>query len=306
MILYEKAEIWGKSSETGNNKTDMPGHIGVRRESDCLPDRLGAQRESNCLPDRLGAQRESDRLPDKLGVQQEITDPPDVSKLENNPSESQMESGLFEMQEAASSDIENDDLKELEIKLDTPEAIQKLIKSHPEKAELWKSVMNALETLNNPDATDAEKRSATVKLSTLKGQFLEIAVKDFLIEKGLSVEAKQRTVESQNGGTRPDVIATNNTDQPISVFGITINPGETLSIECKCGGKSYLTQQLYGHIPNQLSGLIGYKMLLTTEDIRQVNKNLVQNTCQTYGATLAVLNIKASNIEQAIKEVSTV
>lgn len=186
----------------------------------------------------------------------------------------------------------------------TPEGIKELIEKHPEKAELWKSQLQALETLNDPDASPAEIRSAQAKLSILKGQIMEVAVKDALAEAGFDVEAQQRVVEGESGGTRPDVIAVNNTDHPIEVFGISIQPGETISVECKCGGTAYMTNQLNNHIPNQLSGQEGTKVLLTTSDIRGVPNGLAASVCSRYDAKQVTLDVSVSSVEKAIKEVA--
>ena len=186
----------------------------------------------------------------------------------------------------------------------TPEGIKALIEKHPEKAELWKSQLEALDTLNDPDASPAEIRSAQAKLSNLKGQIMEVAVKDALADAGFDVESQQRVVEGESGGTRPDVIAVNNTDHPIEVFGMTIQPGETLSVECKCGSTSYMTNQLNNHIPNQLSGQDGTKVLLTTSDVHGAPEGLAASVCNKYGAKLVSLDISVSDVEKAIKEVA--
>lgn len=204
------------------------------------------------------------------------------------------------------SDIDKRDaiLKRIEESISTPEGIKELIEKHPEKAELWKSQLEALDTLNDPDASPAEIRSAQAKLSILKGQLMEVAVKDALTEAGFDVEAQQRVVEGESGGTRPDVIAVNNTDHPIEVFGITIQPGETLSVECKCGTSSYMTNQLNHHIPNQLSGQDGTKVLLTTSDVNGAPDGLAASVCDKYGAKLVSLDVSVAAVEKAIKEVS--
>lgn len=204
------------------------------------------------------------------------------------------------------SSIEKKDavLEKIEKSISTPEGIKELIEKHPEKAELWKSQLDALDTLNDPDASPAEIRSAQAKLSVLKGQLMEVAVKDALTEAGFDVEAQQRVVEGESGGTRPDVIAVNNTDHPIEVFGITIQPGETLSIECKCGTSSYMTNQLNNHIPNQLSGQDGTKVLLTTSDVNGAPNGLATSVCDKYGAKLVSLDVSVAAVEKAIKEVS--
>ena len=204
------------------------------------------------------------------------------------------------------SDVEKPDpiVEKIAKSIGTPEGIKELIEKHPEKAELWKSQLEALETLNDPDASPAEIVSAQHKLSSLKGQILEVAVKDALTDIGFDVEAKQRLVEGESGGTRPDVIGVNNTDHPIEVFGIMIQPGETISIECKCGSTAYMTNQLKNHIPNQLSGQEGTKVLLTTADIKGAPDGLASGVCNKYNAKLVTLDVSVSDVEKAIKEVT--
>ena len=189
-------------------------------------------------------------------------------------------------------------------KMSTPEGIKELMESHPEKAELWGKQLEALETLNDPDASPVEIRSAQAKLSILKGQIMEVTAKDALMDAGFDVEAQQRVVEGESGGTRPDVIAVNNTDQSIEVFGVSIEPEETLSIECKCGGTSYMTNQLNTHIPNQLSGQEGTKVLLTTSDIKGTPDGLAASVCNRYDAYLVALDVSVFAVEKAIKEVA--
>ena len=208
--------------------------------------------------------------------------------------------------ESKEADVENKDptLEQVDKALGTAEGINALIERHPEKAELWKSQLDALETLNDPEAAPAEIRSAQVKLSILKGQLLETAVKDALTDAGFDVESQQRVVEGESGGTRPDVIAKNNTDHQIEVFGVIIQPKETLSVECKCGGSSYITSQLKNHIPNQLSGQEGTKILLTTSDIKDASPGLAKEVCGKYGAKLVAAGVGVSDVENAIKEVA--
>lgn len=220
-----------------------------------------------------------------------VVDLPDAERYEDDNGEANIE--------------ENDPVAEkIAKKMSTPEGIKELMENHPEKAELWGNQLEALETLNDPDASPVEIRSAQAKLSILKGQIMEVTAKDALMNVGFDVEAQQRVVEGESGGTRPDVIAVNNTDQPIEVFGVSIQPEETLSIECKCGGTSYMTNQLNTHIPNQLSGQEGTKVLLTTSDIKGAPDGLATSVCNRYDANLVALDVSVYSVEKAIKEVA--
>jgi hypothetical protein len=229
----------------------------------------------------------------------------DLSEGKNDTDESKDNDSSNEGKDTKESDVEKKDpiLEKVEKMITTQEGIKALIEKHPEKAELWKKQLEAVDKLNDPDASDAEVNSANRTLSKLKGQLLEYAVKDALSDVGFDVESQQRVVEGEKGGTKPDVIAKNNTDHPIEVFGITIQPGETLSGECKCGGRAYLANELKNHIPNQLSGQEGTKMLLTTSDIKRTPAGLVQSVCGSYEAKLVTLDVSATDAENAIKEV---
>ena len=196
------------------------------------------------------------------------------------------------------------DLKMIEDYIKTPEGLKKLMEKHPEKKELFDRALKAIHTLHDSNASIADVRSAQSKLNNFKGQLLEIALKDKVKESGLDVEKQQRIVEGDNGGTRPDVIAVNNTDQPIIVCGITVNPGETISFECKCGGTAYMQNELKYHIPNQLSGQEGIKVLLATSNIRDVSNDLAEKVCSQYDANLLVLDVSAGEVVNTIKEIA--
>lgn len=194
-------------------------------------------------------------------------------------------------------------LNEIEKKIGTAEGLAELAENHPEKQELWDKLRDALDTINNPDASPAEIKSAQGKISSIKGQILEIAAKDGLSEAGLDVEGAQRTIKGESGDTKPDIIAHNNTDKPIEVFGITIQPGESISVECKCGSQGYLNSQLENHIPNQLSGHEGASVLLTTSDIKETTPGLAAQVCEKYGTKLVAPDVSVKQVDHAIKEV---
>ncbi len=195
-------------------------------------------------------------------------------------------------------------LEDIKFSIGTEEGMLKVMENHPERESYFIDMLSSVEVMNNPDATPMEIRSAQSKISNLKGQLLETAVKDHLNDKGFDVVSSQRSVEGESGITKPDIEAKNNTDSSIQVFGVNIEPGEQISIECKCGGKNYMENQLKTHIPNQLSGLEGTRVLLATSDIKDVSSGLAQKVCEDYGAKLAVVDVKVSQVENVIKGVT--
>lgn len=307
----------------------------VKKEVDSLPEQIGELSEVKDLPDEIGG-IEMDSLPDEIGDDMPLESPEHLNDVQDNGNIEKIketdapekkggsfdevfkegegaakkndgkDAGQNERKDSKESDIEKKDsiLEKIEKILTTPEGIKALIERHPEKAELWKSQLEALDTLNDPEASTSEIRSAQAKLSILKGQLLETAMKDVLSDIGFDVEALQRVVEGESGGTRPDVIAKNNTDRPMEVFGGAVKPGETLSVECKCGGSAYMTNELNNHIPNQLSGQEGKKILVTTSDIKDTPAGAADAVCRQYGARLVVLDVSVADVENAIKEVA--
>lgn len=205
-----------------------------------------------------------------------------------------------------------EDTHSIKEKLNSAESIKNMITDHPLKEDLWMKWIKETNSLNDTNASPFEKRYAAEKLSAqgkmnhLQGQIFETATKDVLESKGFDVEQKQRILEGETGGTRPDVIAKNNTDELKTAFGITVQPGQTISIECKCGGSSYMTNQLHNHIPNQLSGQEGIRILLTTSDMDRVPHSLVEGICDKYDAKLAVVDIRADEIKNAIMGVANI
>lgn len=186
--------------------------------------------------------------------------------------------------------------------LTSSEEIEKLVEQNPDlKVKLEK----CLDILNNPDKhTAAEINWALDRIKKeIKGAILEAAVKEALTSIGLDVEDAQRTVEGESGATRPDVIATNNTDKPIVLFGKVVNPGDNVYVECKCGRKEYMEGQLKNHLPNQLSGHDGLSILVTTSDMDEVDLDLLNEVIGKNDTTVLITETSAENIEEAIKEV---
>lgn len=187
--------------------------------------------------------------------------------------------------------------------LTSSEEIKKLIEQNPDlKAKLEK----CLDIINNPDKhTSAEINWALDRIKKeIKGAIFEAAVKEALASVGLDVEDGQRTVEGESGATRPDVIAANNTDKPIILFGKVINPGENVYVECKCGRKEYMEGQLKNHLPNQLSGHDGVSILITTSDMDEVDSDLLDEVITKNDTTAVITESSAEAIEEVIKEAS--
>lgn len=193
--------------------------------------------------------------------------------------------------------------EKIEKSIATADGLEELIEKHPEKNELWKDMWDALDTLNDPESSSIEIKSAQGMISQRKGLIMEIAAKDALAEAGFDVESTQRTIKGENGDTKPDVIAHNNTEKQIKAFGINTQLGESLFAECKCGSSIYLDGQLNNHIPNQLSGHEGISVLLTTADIKDTIPGLAKQVCAKYNTKLIIADKSVRQVDNTIKEV---
>jgi hypothetical protein len=293
-----------ESTEAEEIKIKPKGDISVE-EANKIYEKFEKMFEADGKTDRINLDDWAERKP---GERHDVNGAGETGEKEVKEEEGKKADTEVDKEDSANeSEVEKKDptLEEIEKLLSTPEGIKELMEKYPEEAEQWKSKIEELnDILSNPDATTQEKMSARAKLSTLKGQLLEYAVKYALSEAGLEVEEKQRVVEGESGGTRPDVIAKNNTDKPIEVFGNVIQPGENISVECKCGTNAYLTNELKTHIPNQLSGQEGTKILLTTSDVKDTPSGLADSVCDSYGAKLVVADVEVKDVEKAIEEVA--
>ncbi len=192
-------------------------------------------------------------------------------------------------------------LEALRSRLNSPKAIRALMDKHPEKQDIWDTFKRKMDILTDPNAEPVEINKAKPYIDThVKSTILELAVKDLLTDLGFDVSEKQ----VQNKNSKIDVLGTNNTDKSIQVFGVTVEPGEQLSAECKCGCKSYINMQLNEHLPEiQLPGHLGHSILLTTSDIEQIAPEKVDSVCRPNNTTLVNLGLFEADIVNALKEV---
>jgi len=188
-------------------------------------------------------------------------------------------------------------------KLESIDGIRDVLKSFDDGGKRLETLKESLDTINNTDSSPMEKLSAGSRINQIKGDILEQATKNSLSEAGFEVTQKIDMVQGKFGDTLPDVIATNNTDKAIEALGRIIQPGETISAECKCGSSLYLNQQLEHHIPNQLSGLPGARTLITTADVSNTTSGLADQVCKAYDAKLVSVNESARDILENMKGV---
>ena len=212
---------------------------------------------------------------------------------------------LPKLEKAETESLEKD-LEALRSKLNSSKALRELMDKHPEKQSIWDSFRDCIDTLQDPDASPAEIKDAKNYIDRhVKSTILELAVKDLFTDLGFDVPNKQvqTDTETENKDTRIDVLGTNNTNKPIQVFGVTLEPGEQISAECKCGCKIYISNELRYHLPDQLSGHQGRSILLTTSDIEQIAPEKVDSVCRPNNTTLVNLGLFEADIVNALKEV---
>ena len=203
----------------------------------------------------------------------------------------------------ANADDKSDDYKEIKKMIESDDGLEEFMENHPEKASEWKKTIEKYKELANsddPDVTPAQVEKAAKAVKVMKGKILEEATKDMLANKGFTVESTQHIVQGKDGLTYPDIVAVNNTNEPIKLFNQTINPGETIMMECKAGSAGYIRSELKNHIPNQLSGHGNARSyLLTTSDSDNVDIGYLKVLSET-NTTHARLDISADQINDVL------
>lgn len=186
----------------------------------------------------------------------------------------------------------------IEEKLKTEKGLNELIKKYPDKAEKWQKDLAEIKQLQN-SGSELDAAKANRKLNILKGTIFEHATGSMLEEQGFRVEINKETVNGPLGKTRPDIIAYNDTDNSIEIFGKTVKPGEKVYVECKCGTNKYIASEAQGHLDRQLAGHMGGRSFLVTtstnSDVQEFIKIKYSNS-----TTLVPLDIGVGEVNNLL------
>ena len=188
----------------------------------------------------------------------------------------------------------------IEEKLKTEKGLKELIEKYPDKAEKWQKELTEIKQLQN-SGSELDAAKATRRLSELKGTIFEHATGCMLEEQGFRVEINKTTVDGPLGKTRPDIIAYNDTDNSIEIFGKTVKPGEKVYVECKCGSSEYIASEAKGHLDRQLAGHMGGRsFLVTTSTKSDIQEFIKMKFSDSYGTTLVPLDIGVGEVNNLL------
>lgn len=179
------------------------------------------------------------------------------------------------------------------------EYIDKLRKDDPKVDEV---ISKYEKVLNDPKATEQQKMRAYISLEQYKGTIFEKIFKNELSKYFKEINEKQRTVETVDGNTKPD-IELFDAKKDIKIGTRTIGKGENLGVELKCGTDTYIYSQLE-HICKQVKAHEN-SIVVVTKDYMELSKEKrvrFEEALEKENAKLYVTDVKAANVMNAIKE----
>lgn len=177
--------------------------------------------------------------------------------------------------------------------------IDNLRKQYTNLDKEFNKIEKQIENAKSP----AERMAALNQIEQTKGRVMEALVKEVLKGKFDNVEEKQRSVETKEGTTKPDLIL-NSAKESFAIGGTNVKKGEDLGIEVKCGSAKYMTSEIK-HIEEQVLGHPDNSVVILTNEANDMStsaKNNLLPNLKERNSSVCVLDISSSEVKEAVFE----
>lgn len=156
------------------------------------------------------------------------------------------------------------------------------------------------EILREPGSDLAYQRAAD-SLERYKGTVFENEIKDSLSNRFELIEAKQMTVETEYGLTKPDVVLRGALEE-MQIGDLTVGRGEDLFIEAKCGSAEYIRNQM-GHMLKQAEGHEENSLVVVTRNYLDIGPDAraeFEKQLSEKGSHLYVADVQALDLSNGV------
>lgn len=180
----------------------------------------------------------------------------------------------------------------------TPEGIDHIREEYSNVDDVLMDITEKLKEAEEPMDLEAQSK----RIERYKGTIFEDMTKEELKPRFEGIEEKQRTVETVEGDTKPDIILEEAKDDFI-IGNTEVKKGEDLFCEVKCGRKEYIESEM-SHIEKQVLGhQEGKSVVIVTKDYLEIDPNkraIFENNLEQRGSSVCVIDISADEVENAV------
>ena len=148
----------------------------------------------------------------------------------------------------------------------TSEGVENIKENYENVDKVLENIKQELGECNN----EVDFQRQMKRIETYKGTVFENMCKESLSDKFGSIEQTQKTIETSEGYTKPDIIL-NDANEDFSIGNVEVKQGEDLFVEVKCGSSNYIESEMK-HIENQVLGHSeGKSLVIVTKDYLDID-----------------------------------
>lgn len=180
------------------------------------------------------------------------------------------------------------------------EGIQNIRDNYENVDKVMRSIKDGLENASS----DVDLQKEMKRVERYKGTIFEDMCKESLSDKFESIDIKQKSVETSEGVTKPDIVLHDAKDD-FSIGDMEIKKGESLYAEVKCGSADYIESEM-PHIQKQVLGHNdGKSVVILSKDYLEIDPNKraqFEADLKNKGSGVVVTDTYGSQVEDAMLE----
>lgn len=180
----------------------------------------------------------------------------------------------------------------------SPEGIESIRDIYPNVDIILKDIEDKLGQAKNP----LELQKIDSRIETYKGTVFEDINKECLKDKFESIDAKQSSIETSEGVTKPD-ITLHDAKEDMKIGDLSVKKGEDLSVEVKCGSPEYIRSEM-NHMLKQVLGHEGNSLVIVTKDYEKIDSSVrakFESELKERGSHIYVAEVYADEVSNAIR-----
>ncbi|NNU78350.1 hypothetical protein [Clostridium estertheticum] len=199
------------------------------------------------------------------------------------------------------SELKDDDIG-LQANIKDAGSLSSIEKIRAENPNVEKVLSDSENILKNT-TSDLEIQKVDKNLEKYKGTIFENQLKESLKDNFEELDAKQKLVETEFGGTKPDIVL-RDAKKDMKISDLEIKKGDDLFIEAKCGSSEYIRSEM-GHILKQVEGHEDNSLVIVTKDYERISPQYradFENELKQKGSHLYVADTFSNEVSLGIRD----